>query len=131
MTKEVAIKIIVQRSMLNPNDLTSTMTTDWQDWFTCYAQRLQQDHWSDPTLRIVSMNKTNPKYILRNWMNTMAYEQAQQQHQQQDYTMIETLLQVLSKPYEEQGLEEESQWYQVTPNWARQLPGVTFMSCSS
>jgi hypothetical protein len=35
---------------------------------------------------------------------------------------------VLSKPYGEQTEEIEKKYYQKTPNWAKQLPGVTFMS---
>jgi hypothetical protein len=49
----------------------------------------------------------------------------------QDYALIHELMEVLSNPYEAQSPEIEARWYQVTPTWARQLPGVTFMSCSS
>lgn len=82
----------------------------------------------DAATRSERMNQTNPKYILRNWMSAMAYEAAERD---QDYRLIQELMTVLSQPYDEQSAKEMERWYQITPSWARQLPGVAFMSCSS
>ncbi len=46
----------------------------------------------------------------------------------QDYAMLKEIEQVLSQPYAEQSDELTKKYYQKTPGWARQLPGVTFMS---
>jgi uncharacterized protein YdiU (UPF0061 family) len=92
------------------------------------------------------MNKHNPKYVLRNWMSVLAYERSYLfpsftfltlpsssllllfRAEKDDYSVLYELLQVLSKPYEEQSEEIEKKYYQKTPSWAKQLPGVTFMS---
>jgi serine/tyrosine/threonine adenylyltransferase len=40
-----------------------------------YLQRIQADEWDDSERQQV-MNTANPKYVLRNWMSTMAYERS-------------------------------------------------------
>lgn len=45
-----------------------------------------------------------------------------------DYSVLYELLEVLSKPYEDQSEDIEKKWYQKTPPWAAQLPGVAFLS---
>ena len=60
-------------------------------------------------------------------MGTLAYEEAEEGR----FELIEELQRVLSDPYSEQTEAVAARWYQPTPQWARQLPGVTFFSCSS
>lgn len=60
-------------------------------------------------------------------MGTLAYEEAEEGR----FELVEELQRVLSDPYSEQTEAVAARWYQSTPQWARQLPGVAFFSCSS
>jgi len=64
----------------------------------------------------------NPKYILRNYMVEIAIQKASNE---KDYSEIDTLLKLLSRPYDEQlGMEK---YAQHPPDWAEKIE----VSCSS
>lgn len=48
-----------------------------------------------------------------------------------DMSIIFELEELLQRPYEEGTSEQSEKWYRKTPTWAREMPGCTFMSCSS
>ena len=64
----------------------------------------------------------NPKYILRNYMLEIAIQKATQK---KDYSEIDTLLKLLSQPYDDQPSMEK--YAQAPPDWAEQIQ----VSCSS
>ncbi|CAM3722795.1 protein adenylyltransferase SelO [Polynucleobacter arcticus] len=66
-------------------------------WFSDYLSRLQSEDFNDESRKEL-MNQTNPKYILRNHLAQLAIEKAQQD----DFSEINTLLQILSNPFDEQ-----------------------------
>ena len=66
-------------------------------WFADYLARLKAESSNDQS-RKVAMDLVNPKYILRNHLAQIAIEKAQQG----DYSETNTLLQLLSKPFDEQ-----------------------------
>ena len=66
-------------------------------WFADYIHRLQSEVLSDEA-RKKMMNQVNPKYILRNHLAQAAIEKAQQD----DFSEIEQLQLILSKPFDEQ-----------------------------
>lgn len=66
-------------------------------WFADYLARLQSEDLNDES-RQELMNGINPKYILRNHLAQKAIEQAQQD----DFSELEKLHQILSKPFDEQ-----------------------------
>jgi uncharacterized protein YdiU (UPF0061 family) len=66
-------------------------------WFSDYIHRLQSEVLSDEA-RKTMMNQINPKYILRNHLAQAAIEKAQQD----DFSEIEQLQLILSKPFDEQ-----------------------------
>lgn len=86
---------------------------------------------------VKEMNAVNPKYVLRNWMAVMAYDQVSQAVQtstsssssrtpnyseklQDNHTSILNELQsVLETPYEEQPEDVQRKWYRKTPSWAQ------------
>lgn len=74
--------------------------------------------------RRVVQSTANPKYVLRNWMGLLAYERAAEG----DYSVVEELTGLLERPYDEQDPALSDKWYAKTPDWARFMPGVTFMS---
>jgi uncharacterized protein YdiU (UPF0061 family) len=67
------------------------------EWFADYIHRLQSEVFSDEA-RKETMDKINPKYILRNHLAQAAIEKAQQD----DFSEIERLQLILSKPFDEQ-----------------------------
>ncbi|WP_122892940.1 protein adenylyltransferase SelO [Arcobacter peruensis] len=73
------------------------------------------------------MKLINPKYILREWFLVPAYENAKSE----DYTLIEELQEVMTKPYEEQSKEIEEKYYRLKPLKLFDLAGVSHVSCSS
>ncbi|MCF8165061.1 MAG: YdiU family protein [Rhodoferax sp.] len=70
-------------------------------WFTDYINRLQSEVLSDE-VRKRMMDQINPKYILRNHLAQAAIEKAQQD----DFSEIEQLQLILSKPFDEQAAFE-------------------------
>ena len=71
-------------------------------WLLDYRSRLRAEHNSDDDARARRMNRVNPKYVLRNHLVQSAIARAEAG----DASEIATLLQVLSRPYDEQpGME--------------------------
>jgi uncharacterized protein YdiU (UPF0061 family) len=66
-------------------------------WFADYTNRLQSENLSDADRKNL-MDKVNPKYVLRNHLAQAAIEKAQQD----DFSEVDTLLTILSKPFDEQ-----------------------------
>ncbi|UCH81928.1 MAG: YdiU family protein [Nitrospiraceae bacterium] len=90
-------------------------------WIDQYRVRLNQDKIPDH-MRREKMNRVNPKYILRNYIAQLAIEKAEHG----DSSMINELLEVLRKPYDEQPSNDELS--QKRPEWARHLAGSAMLS---
>jgi uncharacterized protein YdiU (UPF0061 family) len=135
------IEALLQLMHANRADFTNTFRSlsavqkkvvhsDWRDqfldrdaadaWLIQYRTRLQQESNSDAE-RTAQMNRVNPKFILRNHLAQQAIEMAQQD----DFTEVNRLQHILSRPFDEQPDFEQ---YALAP-----LPDevVTDLSCSS
>jgi serine/tyrosine/threonine adenylyltransferase len=95
-----------------------------QNWLQDYLQALRSQPES-PLERGRRMNQVNPKYVLRNYLAQLAIDAAAGG----DFTLIETLLELLRQPYDEQ--PEHSQYAAQRPEWARHRAGCSMLSCSS
>lgn len=99
----------------------------WVEWLDCYVARVTRDEDSGAMNagdREKIMKETNPVYILRNYMAQMAIEKAEQN----DYSEVRRLLQLVQKPYQVQdGMER---YTLEPPDWALKR-GVKVNSCSS
>ncbi len=94
------------------------------DWLRRYVAQLRADG-RPPQERIAAMHAANPKYVLRNYMAHLAIEDAEKG----DGSTVDTLLDVLRRPYDEQ--PEHEQYAVRRPEWARHKPGCSMLSCSS
>lgn len=92
----------------------------FDSWVAQYRRRLQQENSRDAERR-EAMHAVNPKYVLRNYLLQSAIEKAQDK----DFSEINTLLQVLQRPFDDQ--PEHQKYADRPPDWARSLK----VSCSS
>lgn len=115
---------LVMDAFYRPEELNEEVLKFWKEWFVKYLGRLKQEEISDEE-RSALMNKTNPKYVLRNYMAQMAIDKADLG----DYSLIDELYQLLKAPYAEQ--PEQEKWFAKRPEWARHKVGCSMLSCSS
>jgi uncharacterized protein YdiU (UPF0061 family) len=111
-----------------PDQLNGEYTGRLAGWLRQYNQRLNRDVLADnmsDQKRRDSMNRVNPKYVLRNYLAQLAIDKAEQG----DYTMVTELLDVLTRPYDEQSGKEK--FAAKRPDWARDRAGCSMLSCSS
>ncbi|MGB1250325.1 MAG: protein adenylyltransferase SelO [Candidatus Promineifilaceae bacterium] len=107
-----------------PDQLTDDLRQKIDAWLIAYQTRLQQSTLSNDERRAL-MNRTNPKYVLRNYMAQLAIDQSETG----DHTLVWELLDLLRHPYDEQPTMEK--WAAKRPDWARHRVGCSMLSCSS
>lgn len=114
----------MKEAFYSPDTFSSKQLDDWNEWFMVYSRRLhlQEDTAEERKSR---MNKVNPKYVIRNYMAQLAIEKAEEG----DYSLVEELFRLLQNPYDEQ--EEYQKWFAKRPDWAKNKPGSSMLSCSS
>ena len=95
-----------------------------KQWLSDYHQRLANDECCNEERR-KRMNSVNPKYIFRNYLAQQAIDKAENG----DNSMVNELLDVLRKPYDEQ--PEFEHYAAKRPEWARSKIGCSMLSCSS
>jgi uncharacterized protein YdiU (UPF0061 family) len=107
-----------------PEELRGEVLEKWIAWFEAYNARLKIELVSEED-RIERMSKSNPKFVLRNYMAQMAIDSAEGG----SYDLINDLYELLKNPYEEQ--EDSEKWFAKRPEWARHKVGCSMLSCSS
>ncbi|MAC83648.1 MAG: hypothetical protein CL624_05895 [Arcobacter sp.] len=73
------------------------------------------------------MKLVNPKYTLREWFLVPAYLHAQEE----DYSLIEELQEIMTNPYSEQSDEINNKYYNLKPIEFFEVGGISHVSCSS
>lgn len=101
-----------------------TSKEKWTKFFADYAAILKAENREKPE-RTETMNRVNPKYVLRNYMAQIAIDAADKG----DYSIIDELFNLLLKPYDEQ--PEAEKWFSLRPDWAKTKVGCSMLSCSS
>jgi uncharacterized protein YdiU (UPF0061 family) len=107
-----------------PDALSVNDKKDIAAWVRRYLDRVKEDGIDDHSRR-AQMNRVNPKYVLRNYLSQMAIDKAEQG----DYSLVNELLDVMRRPYDEQ--PQYQQYAEKRPDWARNRPGCSMLSCSS
>jgi serine/tyrosine/threonine adenylyltransferase len=106
------------------DNLTSDNKNIWTNWFEKYQQRLHEDALPHKE-KSQRMDSINPKYVLRNWVAQLAIDQSTKEN----HRLLRDILQMLKKPFTEQS--EYDQYAIRRPEWARNKPGCSTLSCSS
>ena len=101
-----------------PEQLTDEYRARLGAWLRRYCAQTAVD-------RRLRMDAVNPKYVLRNYMAQLAIDKAEEG----DYSLVNELLELLRRPYDEQ--PEHEQYAQQRPDWARDRAGCSMLSCSS
>jgi protein adenylyltransferase len=90
-------------------------------WLRRYEERSK----GAPRDRVERMNRANPKYVFRNYLAQLAIDALERG----DATVMERLLEVLERPYDEQPAHQDLAARR--PEWARHRAGCSALSCSS
>ena len=100
------------------------ISTGLVPWLERYLARAKADEapWETRKQR---MNAVNPKYVPRNYLAQQAIDAMAQG----DASVLETLMKVLERPYDEQ--PEHEAFAARRPEWARHKAGCSALSCSS
>ena len=114
----------VDEAFYRPDEMQGEVRAAVVDWLRRYQQRVARENISDAE-RAEAMNRVNPKYVFRNYLAQLAIDKSEAG----DHTMIQELLQMLRRPYEEQ--PEFEQYAGKRPEWARTRVGCSMLSCSS
>ncbi len=93
----------------------------FDQWYEDYRARLRQQDSNDAQRR-EQMNRTNPKYILRNYMAQIAIDKAEKDN---DYSEIDRLMTLLGSPFDEH--PDMAHYAEPPPDWAENIQ----VSCSS
>ncbi len=89
-------------------------------WLRRYGARTNNE-----ARRVERMNKANPRYVFRNYLAQLAIDALEKG----DASVMERLLKVLERPYDEQPSHHELAARR--PEWARNRAGCSALSCSS
>lgn len=107
-----------------PDEIVQGVRSGLVTWLRSWAQRARSERTTDAD-RIATMNQTNPKYVLRNYLAQQVIDAATGS----DFGPLHEMLEVLRRPYDEQpGREQLSA---KRPEWARHRVGCSMLSCSS
>ena len=106
------------------DDLEPSLREKWTGWAGRYADRVRREAATDAE-RSRDMKRSNPKYVLRNYLAQNAITAAEQG----DLAVMERLMRILKTPYDD--LSAEQELAARRPEWARSAPGCSALSCSS
>jgi len=91
-----------------------------KSWINSFQKRHDRENFT-MSEKLVLMNRTNPKFILRNYMAQEVIEAAEDSN----YIKLETLIKIITNPFEEH--EDFQNFAERSPEWAKDIE----ISCSS
>ncbi|MBT8346072.1 MAG: YdiU family protein [Desulfofustis sp.] len=114
----------VEDAFYTPEEISQDHLENLKNWLHLYRLRLLRNDLGDEERRR-RMNQINPKYVFRNYLAQQAIDKVEEG----DYSKVEELLDLFRKPYDEQ--PERHHYAAKRPEWARNRPGCSMLSCSS
>jgi uncharacterized protein YdiU (UPF0061 family) len=114
----------LRRAFYSDEAFEPTRSARLAGWLRRYIARVRADSLS-ASERIARMNRANPKYVLRNYLAQLAIDALANG----DASIMERLMGVLQHPYDEQPQHDDLA--ERRPEWARNRPGCSALSCSS
>jgi uncharacterized protein YdiU (UPF0061 family) len=118
----------VRAALYDPDTLDAALAARWRQWLLRWQQRITHDlthEKSSAELIVARMDAVNPLYLPRNYLAQEAIDAAEQG----DLAPLLALMRVLQRPYAAQAGCEA--YAARRPEWARQRPGCSALSCSS
>jgi uncharacterized protein YdiU (UPF0061 family) len=115
------IPLSIRDSFYESDDIDENQYLDWLKTYRAYCK----DHNVKEEDRITTIKKTNPKYVLRNYM---AYEIINKV-EEGDMTLFNEIEDMLKRPYEDN--PKYDRWFTRRPEWATHKAGCSMLSCSS
>ncbi len=107
-----------------PDEVTDEHRSATSEFVERYAARLRALGIADAA-RAETMNRVNPKYVLRNYLTQLAIDAATGGRPE----AIGELLDVMRRPYDDQ--PDRESYAALRPDWARTRVGCSQLSCSS
>ena len=104
----------------------SEIGTDHRSMLVAWLRRYLARAGRESPGRAERMNQVNPKYVPRNYLAQQAIDAIEQRG---DTSVLERLIKVLERPYDEQPAADDLAARR--PEWARHRPGCSALSCSS
>jgi len=95
----------------------------WAAWLRRWHTRTISDH-ADVDARQAAMDAVNPRIVLRNWLVQRAIEAAEEG----DAQPVRDLLEAVQSPFDD---IDDDPYDELEPDWARNRPGCSLLSCSS
>jgi serine/tyrosine/threonine adenylyltransferase len=114
--------VLMRAAFYQIEELDHGLVKEWVLWLQNYAKRVSE---TDDMERARQMNTVNPLYVCRNYLAQQAIDAAEQG----DFSIVEGLMEVLRRPYTEQG--GKAAFAERRPEWARNKAGCSMLSCSS
>lgn len=114
----------ILRDTFYRDDLRQKFAPEFSAWLQRYAARLAAEA-RPATERRAAMQRVNPRFVLRNYLAQQAIDRAEAG----DPSLIDELLEILRRPYDEQPGREA--FSAKRPDWARHKAGCSMLSCSS
>jgi uncharacterized protein YdiU (UPF0061 family) len=122
--EDIALIEPLRRAFYTEDAMQSPHRERLAAWLRRYIERVRTDAVSAEA-RLDRMNRVNPKYVLRNYLAQLAIDAAANG----DTSVMERLMMVLQRPYDEQPQHDDLA--ERRPEWARNRPGCSALSCSS
>jgi len=123
-TNNIEALDIIEKCFYDFDQMSPSVLDQWTAWFDKYLGKLKKES-AFAKARTQQMQLSNPKYVLRNYIAQLVIEQAETGN----YQLLNEVHEMLKKPYTDQPAMDH--WYVKRPDWARNKPGSSQLSCSS
>jgi uncharacterized protein YdiU (UPF0061 family) len=121
---DAALFAPVRAALYDPDTLDAALAARWRQWLLRWQERLTHEALAAEQI-VARMDAVNPLYLPRNYLAQEAIDAAEQG----DLAPLLSLMRVLQRPYVAQAGCDA--YAARRPEWARQRPGCSALSCSS